>query len=155
MQLLCNRCLRVLRPSLGNIMHLGRETIVHHKYHRLGTALHVQFLWGREGESMSRRWQQLHSVITYDLAIIAEIQVQDASTIIRRTLKLIECELPQLRLGAVARCRRQCGGRGRGRGKATAIVQEESTIYMHNQLTLPALVQAAEREFALQIHRLM
>lgn len=94
------------------------------------------------------------AVFTYDLAIIAEVQIQDASTVIRRTLQLIERELPELRLGAVGRCCRR-GGRGRGRGKATAIVQEESTIYMHNQLTLSALVQAAEREFALQIHRLM
>lgn len=53
MQLLLNRPVSV-SLSLGNIMYLGGQAIVYNEYHRLGTALHVQFLQEieRQGEIM-------------------------------------------------------------------------------------------------------
>lgn len=106
-------------------MNFGRQAIVHDEDNRLGTTLHVQF----------------------NLSILAKVQIQHPGAVIGGTLQLVEGELPQLRLGG--------GYRRSGWSESTAVVQKEASVYVHNQLTLPALEQAAEGELPLVVDRLV
>lgn len=86
---------------------------------------------------------------THNLPILAKVQIQHPCPIIRGALQLVEGKLPELRLGGGHRRRRSCWR------ESSAIVEEEATIYVHNQLTLPALEQAAKGELPLVVDRLV